>query len=359
MTLEEIRRRINTIDFEILKLLNSRMEFALRTKKFKSSVTDTKRENEVIQYIQKHSRGLIGPEFCKLLFGEIIGESKRLQKEEVTLMGFQGEHGAFAEVAARRFNPDLVYISCADIREIIQGVEGGLLHLGIVPVESTIGGTVNDVNEYLVETDLKVVGELRMPIRYSLLTLPETDPEELRVVYSHRQVLSQCQSFLGKRKLEGRPYYDMAAAAKMLIQQRPEATGAISSEFSAEYYHLKLIARGVEDKPGNFTRFLVLARADDAKTGNKCSIVFVTAHTAGALFKVVEEFADAGINLTRIESMPNRQDPGNYFFFLDFDGSDTDPHIIDVLERVRRKTILYRFLGCYQAANGWADGGER
>lgn len=359
MTLEEIRKRINTIDFEILKLLNSRMEFALRTKKFKTSVTDPKREHEVIDYIQKHSQGLIEPEFCRMLFSEIIGESKRLQREEVFLMGFHGEHGAFSEVAARRFNPDLVYISCADIREVIQGVESGLLHFGIVPVESTIGGTVNDVNEFLVETDLTVVGELRLPIRYSLLTLPETDPEEIRVVYSHRQVLSQCRRFLGNRKLEGRPYYDMAAAAKMLVQQRPEATGAISSEFSAEFYHLEIVKRGVEDKPGNFTRFLILARNDGTEPGNKCSLVFIAEHRAGALFKILQEFADAGINLTRIESMPNRQDPGNYLFFLDFDGSNQDPHVLEVLERVRRKSIMYRFLGCYKAANGWADAGSK
>lgn len=355
MTLEEIRKRINTIDFEILKLLNSRMEFALRTKKFKTSVTDTRREHEVIEYIQKHSRGLIEPEFCRMLFSEIIGESKRLQKEEVSLMGFHGEHGAFSEVAARSFNPNLVYISCADIREVIQGVEAGLLHLGIVPVESTIGGTADEVNEYLVETELTVVGELRLPIRYSLLTLPETDPEELRVVYSHRQVLSQCQGFLSKRKLETRPYYDMAAAAKMLIQQRPEATGALSSEFSAEFYHLRVIQRGVEDRPGNFTRFLVLAHGDGYEPGDKCSLVFVAEHKAGALFKILQEFADAGINLTRIESMPNRKDPGNYLFFLDFDGSNQDPHVIDVLNRVQEKTVMYRFLGCYKGANGWAD----
>ncbi len=355
MTLDEIRKRINTIDFEILKLLNSRMEYALRTKKFKSSVTDPKREHEVIEYIQKHSQGLIEPEFCRMLFSQIIGESKRLQKEEVSLMGFHGEHGAFSEVAARHFDPKLVYISCADLREVFRGVESGLLHFGIVPVESTIGGTVTDVNEYLVETELHVVGELRLPIRYCLLTLPETDPEELRVVYSHRQALSQCQKFLTRSKLEGRPYYDMAAAAKMLVQQRPEATGAISSDFSADFYHLKIVKRDVEDRPGNFTRFLVLATRDGDETGDKCSLVFVAEHKAGALFRILHEFADAGINLTRIESMPNRRDPGNYLFFLDFDGSSRDPKVIEVLERVRSKTVMYRFLGCYKSANGWAE----
>ncbi|RPJ60525.1 MAG: bifunctional chorismate mutase/prephenate dehydratase, partial [Acidobacteria bacterium] len=101
MDLSDIRKKIDMIDFEILKLLNSRMEYGLRTKKFKRSVTDGKRESEVIDYIQKHSQGLIEPEFCKRLFLQIISETKRLQEESVKLIGFHGEHGAFAEVAAR------------------------------------------------------------------------------------------------------------------------------------------------------------------------------------------------------------------------------------------------------------------
>ena len=131
MDLADIRKRINMIDFEILKLLNSRMEFALRTKRFKTSVTDTARENEVIDYIRKHSQGLIQPEFCKNLFANVIAESKRLQLEGLKLMGFQGEHGAFAEVAARQFDPAVICISCSEPREVFESVDIGLFHFGI------------------------------------------------------------------------------------------------------------------------------------------------------------------------------------------------------------------------------------
>jgi prephenate dehydratase/chorismate mutase len=356
MTLDEIRKKINTIDFEILKLLNSRMEFALRTKKFKMGVADPRRENEVIEYIQRHSQGLIEPDFCKKLFVEIIGESKRLQQEDVALLGFQGEHGSYSEVAARRFNPNLVGISCGRFDEIFEGVESGLLHYGVVPVESTLGGTVTDVNECLARTSLQIIGEIKLPIRYCLLTLPDTDPNELRVVYSHRQALSQCQDYLQRNRLEGRPYHDVAAAAKMLVQQRPEASGAIAGSYCAEYYHLRVVAEGIEDHPGNITRFLILSRDGADVPGNKCSIIFVAEHKAGALFKILKEFADIGINLTRIESMPNRLDPGNYVFFLDFFGSDQDPRVTGVLDRVREKSLLYRFQGCYSSADEEGSG---
>lgn len=349
MDLNDIRKKIDTIDFEILKLLNSRMEFALRTKKFKRGITDERRESEVIEYIRKHSQGLIEPEFCKGLFSQIIGESKRLQGENLRLIGFQGEHGAFSEVAARQFDTELIYISCDEFREIFDAVGSGLLHYGVVPVESTSGGTVADVNQLLVETELQIIGEVKTPNHYCLLALPETDPRELRVAYAHRNALSHCQRYLVEHDLEGRPYYDSAGAAKMLLKERPKGSAAIASRFAADYYNLAVIAEQIEDTE-NFTRFLILADGGAESDGNKCSIVFATEHRAGALFRVLKEFADQGINLTRIESMPNRHDPGNYLFFVDFNGSKRDPIVQQALEQVRAMTVLYRFLGCYPEA---------
>jgi prephenate dehydratase/chorismate mutase/prephenate dehydratase len=352
MDLDEIRKRINTIDFEILKLLNSRMEFAMRTKKFKKDITDLKREHEVIDYIRKHSQGLIEPEFCKQLFLQIIDESKRIQSENRKLIGFQGEHGSFSEVAARLFDPNLIYISCSKFSEIFEGVETGLLHTGIVPVESTLGGAVTDVNEYLVATDLRIVGEVVLPIHYCLVVLPETRLRDVRVIYSHRLALSHCQQYLKENNLEGRPYHDTAAAAKMLLQERPKASAAIVSEFAADYYNLKILDRNIEDHHDNITRYVILASQMYGEPGDKCSVIFVTQHKVGALLSVLSEFADAGINLTRIESMPNRHDPGNYFFFLDFHGSQNDPQVQEVLTKVQSKTLTYRFLGCYPRARG-------
>jgi prephenate dehydratase/chorismate mutase/prephenate dehydratase len=216
-------------------------------------------------------------------------------------------------------------------------------------VESTVGGTFTEVNELFVATDLKVVGEIRLPIHCCLLGLPEGDPEDLRVVYSHRQALALCQSFLESKRLEARPYHDMAAAAKMLVQERPEGSAAIASSYCAEYYHLQVLAENIEDFPGNVTRFLVVARDEVVSGGNKCSIIFVAEHKAGALFKILQVFADAGINLTRIESMPNRRDPGNYVFFMDFFGSPEEPRVAGALAAAQSRTSFFKFLGCYPA----------
>ncbi len=353
MDLSDIRKKIDTIDFEILKLLNSRMEYSLRTKRFKKGITDTKRESEVIDYIQKHSQGLIEPEFCKGLFRQIIGEGKRLQGEDTKLIGFQGEHGGFGEVAAAIFDSGLICISCDEYREVFEAVDSGLLHYAVVPVENTSGETVPDVSEFLVDRNIQISGEVKLPIQYCLLALPETNPREIRLVYSSRHALSQCQGLLSSRGLEGRPYYDAAGAAKMLLRERPKGSAAIASRFAAEFYNLEILEEGVEDHHNNITRFLIFSK-DGGVDGNKCSIVFATEDKAGALFRILKEFADEGINLTRIESVLNRDDPGNYLFFVDFHGSARDAEVQRSLERVRGMTPLFKFLGCYPDAEGKA-----
>ncbi len=350
MDLNDIRKKIDAIDFEILKLLNSRMEYGLRTKKFKTRITDEKRESEVVEYIRKHSQGLIEPEFCERLFLQVIAEGKRIQGEDLRLIGFQGEHGSFSEIAAGIFNSGLISISCNEYREVFEAVDSGLLHYGVVPVENSLGETVPDVNEFLVDRDLQISGEVKLPIRYCLLALPETDPGEIRVVYSSRHALSQCQRYLSEHMLEGHPYHDAAGAAKMLLRERPKGSAAIAGRFAAEFYNLAILAEAVEDHHSNITRFLILSKQGGSE-GNKCSIVFATEDKAGALFRVLEEFADKGINLTRIQSVLNRDAPGNYLFFVDFHGSIRDDTVGLALKRVRERTTLFKFLGCYPEAS--------
>jgi len=350
MEISDLREKIDRIDFELLKLIQTRMEIALKTKKFKADVVDSKREEEVLNRVVSHSKvlGLMSPEFTEHLFSKIMEESKQLQAKGYRLVGFQGEHGAFSEVAARKYDLELVYIPCVEFADVFEGVEEGYLDLGIVPVENSLGGAITQVNELLIETPLKIISEVKIPVHHYLLTLPETDYREIRVVYSHPQALTQCRNFLTRNHLEAQPYYDTAGAARMLSMERPKATAAIASELCGEIYDLEIIKENIEDHEENKTRFLVLSKCDLDEPGTKCSIIFSAAHRAGSLFAVLKIFAEAGINLTRIESMPNREDPGNYYFFLDFEGDVRDENIKQVLAAVVQHTIMYKFLGCYK-----------
>jgi prephenate dehydratase/chorismate mutase len=350
MDIRDLRREIDRIDFELVKLLKTRMEVALKTRKFKRDVMDASREEEVLRRVQAHANamGLLSPEFTSDLFASIIQESKTLQTQGYFLAGFQGEHGAYSEVAARMYDPSLVYIPCVEFADVFEGVAQGQLDVGIVPVENSLGGAITQVNELLIETDLTIINDVKIPVHHCLLTLPETDYREIRVVYSHPQALTQCRNFLNRNHLEARPYYDTAGAARMLNNERPKAAAAIASELCAEIYDLEIIKETIEDHDENQTRFLVISKQPPAEAGNKCSIIFAAVHRAGALFEILKVFADAHINLTRIESMPNREDPGNYYFFLDFEGNAQDEQVQRVLADVQQHTMMYKFLGCYR-----------
>jgi prephenate dehydratase len=152
-----------------------------------------------------------------------------------------------------------------------------------------------------------------------------------------------------RNKLEARPYYDTAGAAKMLARENPKAAAAIASSLCAELYDLEIIKEGIEDGASNSTRFLLLAREPYPDTGDKTSIIFAVPHEAGRLYAVLKLFAEAGVNLTRIASMPLRSDPGNYSFFLDFEGSGKHEKIAAVLKEMEGFTKWMKHLGSYPA----------
>jgi prephenate dehydratase/chorismate mutase len=346
---EQIRKKISKIDRELLVLLQERMGLALRSNKFKENLSDAQQENDMLARAERLNLDLIESSFTQRLLHTIIDETKRLQDEDRSLAAFQGEHGAYGEVAARQLVPKGAYIPCLEFIDVFRGVEDGYFDLGVVPVENSLEGAVTQVNDLLTTTDLKVIGEIKVIVSHCLLATEETDYREIRQVFSHPQALAQCRNFLMRNKLEARPYYDTAGAAKMLARENPKAAAAIASSLCAELYDLEIIKEGIEDGPSNSTRFLLLAREPHPNNGDKTSIIFAVPHEAGRLYAVLKLFADAGVNLTRIASMPLRSDPGNYSFFLDFEGSDKNEKIAAVLKEMEPLTKWMKHLGSYPA----------
>jgi len=347
--LDIIRRKIDMIDWEIMQLLNQRMEISVRSRKLKENILDPAREEEIIKNVKKYSHSLVEPEFSEGVYRQILEESRNVQKKSLTLIGFQGEHGAYSEAASLMYDPSLIPLPCKEFYDVFHEIVTGQLDLGIVPVENSLEGPVTQVNDLLIETELKIIGEIKIPIHHSLLALPEIEYRDLKIVYSHPQALAQCREFISRHKLEPRRFYDTAGAAKMLSDDRPDATCVIANKLCAELYRLEIIQENVEDHESNSTRFVILSRDESSEPGDKCSIIFSLKHEAGALFSVLKVFSDKAINLTRIESRPFRNDPGNYVFFTDFEGSDKDDKVMDALKAVQEKTKSYRFCGCYRS----------
>lgn len=345
MNLNSLREDIDRIDSRILALLNERLEKALLTRSFKRSVEDRGREAIVLERVRRSARCAMAPEFAESLYRLIIDECRGIQSRATRLVGFQGDHGAYSEAAARAWDKDAAAIPCRDFSDVFEGVQEGYFDFGILPVENTLGGIVGPVNSILINTDLRIVAAVDMPIRHCLMALPGADHREIRSAYSHPQALAQCRRFLERNRLEAVHFYDTAGAARMVAEERPKAIAAIASSFAAELYGLEIIKEGVQDAENNRTRFFVVAREAAPEGGNKCSVVFFTEDKAGALFRALEIFATAGINLTRIESVPDK--PGDYAMFIDFEGSDRDPAVADALASAARSTRDFRLLGCY------------
>jgi len=346
MTLDDLRLDIDKIDAKILSLLNERMEKAILTKKLKTSIEDKSRELAVLDKIRRSSHCLVEPKFSVDIFSFIISESKRLQTMNFKTIGFQGEHGAYSEVAARALLPQSAMMPCREFSDVFESVESGLFDCGIVPVENTLGGLVGPVNSILIYTNLKIVAAVDMPVKHCLVCVPGTDHRELRHVWSHSQALAQCRNFLVRNHLEAVPFYDTAGAAKSIAETRPKGVAAIASKFCADLYGLEIIKEDIQDSVHNRTRFFVLSMKDGEEGGDKCSAVFTAGDKAGSLFAVLSVFADASINLTRIESVPDT--PGKYAIFIDFEGSIKDGKVAAAVGKVSSLADDFRVLGCYR-----------
>jgi len=350
--LTEIRKKIDIIDWEIMQLLNQRMEISVRSRKLKPQIFDPVREEQILENVRKYSRRLMRPEFSEDIYRQILGESRDVQQRKCVLIGFQGEHGAYSETASLAYNSSLLPIPCREFYDVFHEVSTGQLDLGIVPVENSLEGPITQVNDLLIDTELKITGEITIPIHHCLLALPDVEYRDLRIVYSHPQALAQCREFIARHKLEPKPFYDTAGAARMLVDERPDGACIIGNKLCAELYHLEIIQEDVEDHESNSTRFVILSKDESNEPGDKCSIIFSVKHEAGALFSILKTFSDRSLNLTRIESRPFRDDPGNYAFFMDFEGSNRDKTVIEALDEIQKKTKSYKFCGCYKSYKG-------
>lgn len=345
MTLEGLRQDIDRIDARILALLDERLEKATLTRRLKKGTLDPAREAAVLDGVARRSRCLASPDFTGELYRRIMEESRAVQDRGLKLVGFQGMHGAYSDMAAREWNQEAATLPFQEFSQVFDAVLAGDIDYGVVPVENTLGGIVGQVNSILVTTELRIVAAIDMPIVHCLLAAPGTDHRDIRSAYSHGQALSQCRRFLERNKLDAEEWFDTAGAARMIAETRPKGAAAIASRFAAELYGLEIIKEGIQDSANNRTRFFVLARTAETEAGNKCSALFLTDNKAGALFRVLEVFARADINLTRIESVPS--EPGDYAIFIDFDGTGTDPRVAAALKTVSELVRDFKLLGCF------------
>jgi chorismate mutase/prephenate dehydratase len=267
-------------------------------------------------------------------------------------VAFQGERGAYSESAVYAFFGDDAEVKpCRDLTEVFESVDKQEVPVGVVPVENSLEGSVNQTYDLFLTHNLKVSGEIIIRISHCLIANPSTSLEAVKTVYSHPQALAQCRSFLERLGSDLIPTYDTAGSVKMLKEKGLKDAAAVASEKAAELYGMKILAREIEDTPTNYTRFFVISKEDAAMTGkDKTSIIFAATHTPGALYHALEEFEKRNINLTKIESRPTRQKPWEYNFYLDFEGHRTEENCAEALKALEKKAAFLKILGSYPRA---------
>ena len=273
-------------------------------------------------------------------------------------IAYQGTEGAFSEEAALRFHPGAETLGLPTFHQVFEAVRSGRVDRGIVPVENAVAGSINTTYDLLLASDLHVVGEAVLRVRHCLVAPEGTRLEDVREVVSHPQALAQCDGFLAEHGLVAIAAPDTAGAARELAAHPVPGRAAIASERAAHRYGLKILRKGIEDFAFNYTRFFVLAREEEPRRQGpyKTSVVFAVRHRPGGLYDAIGAFAEAGVNLTKLESRPRRDRPWSYVFYLDFEGHVEDPGPARALLSLLRRAAFVKVLGSYPAA---ANGEEK
>jgi prephenate dehydratase len=246
-------------------------------------------------------------------------------RRKPTLVGYQGEPGAYSEEAVLTLFPDCEPVGHRTFSATFDALLGGAVDVAVLPVENTLGGIVQEPNDLLWERrGLRLVGEHAHPVRHCLLGFRGAP---IRCVRSHPQALAQTRRYLEAHGIDSIFHYDTAGAARDLAERPEPGVGAIASAAAARRYGLEVLADGIQDDDTNQTRFVVAERGEPARPsgavpGTKCSICFVTAHQPGGLVAALQCLSTRSVNLTRLEARPISDKPFEYRFFLDFQVAD-------------------------------------
>jgi len=271
-------------------------------------------------------------------------------------VAYQGEPGAFSELAARRFfGKPLRLRPLPTFERVFASVRNPTY--GIVPVENSVFGSIHQVYDLLLSHRLFIVGEVKLRVRLHLVGVRGSALRTIRTIYSQPQAIGQCESFLRTlRRVNVEAYYDTAGAAKMVAGRRDLTCAAIASEEAGRTYGLSVLRRNIESDHKNFTRFIVLARkAARITRGAKTTVVFAVKDIPGALFKSLAVFALRDINLLKIESRPLRGKPWEYLFYLDVDGSPSSGPLRDAVAHLNEICAFVRILGSYPYGQTFTD----
>lgn len=267
----------------------------------------------------------------------------------MTGISFQGERGAYSEAAAKSFFENINTKPFHTFTEVLESTVNGTTEYSILPVENSLEGSVGESYDLLYSTDLNVIGEVYHRIEHCLIGIGKL--EDVDTVYSHPQALGQCRKFIESKNMKTIPAYDTAGSVKIVKDINKKNCACIASKTSSSIYNIPIISENIANNTNNYTRFLILSKKESVQTeNNKTSIIFSIKHEPGSLFRIIENFHKNNVNLTKIESRPAKSNIWEYNFYVDFEGYEKDPKILEMLNEIKQESLFMKVLGSYPSA---------
>ncbi len=350
--LKALRVRIDGIDDAILKLVSERAGIAQQVGRAKrgEKIYRPEREAQIVRRLRETNPGPLSGDSVERLIREIMSACRAL--EETTHVAYLGPAGTFTQQAVmKHFGHEVEALAEADIDACFHAVETGRADFAVVPVENSTEGAISRTLDLIVASPLKICSEVMLPIHQTLMR-KEASMEGIRRVYGHAQSLAQCQQWLS-RHLPGADRVSVVSNSEgaRLAAAEPEAA-TLGSEAAAELYGLAVVQARVEDEASNTTRFLVLGQGDAEPSGrDKTSLVMSTKNEPGAVVKLLQPLAEAGISMSKLESRPARSSNWEYLFFVVCEGHRQDAKLAAALAEIGSRAAFLKILGSYPAAS--------
>ncbi|MGF7452827.1 chorismate mutase [Pasteurella bettyae] len=373
LDLTEIRQQITQIDRSLLKLLSERHRLAfdvVRSKEIiQKPLRDKVREQQLLQELINYAENQnyqLEPQYITQIFQRIIEDSvltqqvylqKKLnqQREQSLHIAFLGKRGSYSHLAARsyatRYQEQLIELSCSSFDQVFEKVSNGEADYGVLPLENTTSGSINEVYDLLQNTELSLVGELAYPIKHCVLTSSQVDLSQIDTLYSHPQVIQQCSQFIRSLERVHIEYCESSSHAMHLVSSLNKPNiAALGNEDGGHLYGLSVLRSNIANQDNNITRFIVISRnavAVSPQIHTKTLLLMTTAQEAGSLVDALSVFKNHQIKMTKLESRPIYGKPWEEMFYVEIEANINHYDTLVAIEELKQYTTYLKILGCY------------
>lgn len=348
-SLEELRKEIDKLDEELLRLLNSRADLVHEVGEIKKRdsipIYAPEREDALLQMLVEKSQGRLPARSIRAIYREIM--SAALALEEDLSIAYLGPEGTYTHQAAiKKFGDSVAYHPLANFGDVFEEVARRRASYGVIPIENSTEGAVSHTLDLFIDSPLKICAQILLRIENSLMG--NTPIDQIECIYSHPQVFGQCRNYLAQHfpKAELIPVSSTTKAAEIVAREANAA--ALGGTLAAQLHGLTILEHAIQDSATNTTRFLVIGEKTCPPTGNdRTSLVFSVKDRPGSLYDALTPLNELNINMSKIESRPSKRKDWEYYFFVDLLGHCEDPDIVTAIDRLKDHCSMFKLLGSY------------